>query len=198
MLAYDVPCTEDVGLLSKFRFNVGPASHPIAGSPPVNGPRCSQTLIHHWVHCIPCANTLHSPNAVLMLTHSLRCTLGIETTLGDCTGFSDCCMPVIMRVTLSIPAPETPDNTIHWPTMLMWSGKSIQMISRCIWCCSKPEFILESRTYSGQQIPIRKGNNYGSGRCNIQNEKIFVECHERWCFMHFVVIQLIPLFNKLE
>ena len=47
-----------------------------------------------------------------MLTHSLRRWPVIETTLGDCSVFSDCC---IMRVTLSIPAPETPDNTIHWP-----------------------------------------------------------------------------------
>ena len=40
--------------------------------------------------------------------------LRIETVLGDdCTVFSDCC--IVRRVTLSIPAPETPDNTIHWP-----------------------------------------------------------------------------------
>ena len=37
----------------------------------------------------------------------------IETALGDCTVFSD--DGIVMRVTLLIPAPETPDNTIHWP-----------------------------------------------------------------------------------
>ena len=45
-----------------------------------------------------------------MLTHSLRRWPVIETTLGDCTVFSDCC---IMLVTFKIPAPKTPDNTIH-------------------------------------------------------------------------------------
>ena len=33
---YDVPDTEDVGLPTKFRFNVGPVSQPIAGSMPAN------------------------------------------------------------------------------------------------------------------------------------------------------------------
>ena len=50
--------------------------------------------------------------AVSMLTHSLRRWPDIETSLGDCTVFSDCC--IVMRVTLSTPAPETPDNKIHW------------------------------------------------------------------------------------
>ena len=36
ILAYDVPDPEDVGLPTKFRFNVGPALQPIAGSMPVN------------------------------------------------------------------------------------------------------------------------------------------------------------------
>ena len=36
ILAYHVPRTEDVGLPTKFRFNVEPALQPIAGSMPVN------------------------------------------------------------------------------------------------------------------------------------------------------------------
>ena len=36
ILAYDVPDTEDVGLPSKFRINVGPALQSIAGSMLVN------------------------------------------------------------------------------------------------------------------------------------------------------------------
>ena len=36
ILAYDVPRTENVGLPTKFRFNVGPASQLIADSMPVN------------------------------------------------------------------------------------------------------------------------------------------------------------------
>ena len=108
ILAYDVPDTEDVGLPTKFRFNVGPALQPIAGSMPsiVYDP----TLIYHWVCSILCANTWHSTDTVSMLPHSLRRWPIIETALGDCAVFSDCC---IMLVTFKIPAPETPDNTIH-------------------------------------------------------------------------------------
>ena len=40
-LAYDVPSTGDVGIPTKFRFNVGPALQPIAGSLPVN-------RLRHW------------------------------------------------------------------------------------------------------------------------------------------------------
>ena len=36
ILAYDVPGTEEVGLPTQFRFNVGPAFQPIGGSMPVN------------------------------------------------------------------------------------------------------------------------------------------------------------------
>ena len=36
ILAYDVPDTEDVGIPTKFRFNVGPPLQPIAGLMPVN------------------------------------------------------------------------------------------------------------------------------------------------------------------
>ena len=48
-----------------------------------------------------------------MLAHSLQRWTDIEAALDDCTVFSDCC--IVMRVTLFILAPETPDNTIHWP-----------------------------------------------------------------------------------
>ena len=64
----------------------------------------------------------HSPNTVSMLTHSLRRWPVIETALGDCTVFSDC---FIMAVRLSIPAPKTPDNMIHWPNadvMRSWAN----------------------------------------------------------------------------
>ena len=50
------------------------------------------TLSHHWVCGIRCANMWHSPNAVSMLTHILRRCPDIETALGDCTVFSDCCI----------------------------------------------------------------------------------------------------------
>ena len=82
------------------------------------------TLIHHWVCCILSANTWHSPNAVLMLNHSLCRCPGIETALGDCTGFSDCC--IVKRVTLSILAPETPDNTMHWPNSDLMPGHHLR------------------------------------------------------------------------
>ena len=47
-----------------------------------------------------------------MLTHSSRLCPVIETALGDCTVFFESC---IMWMTLSIPAPEKTDITIHWP-----------------------------------------------------------------------------------
>ena len=40
ILAYDVPDTEDVGLPTKFQFNVGPALQPIAGSMSVDRLLC--------------------------------------------------------------------------------------------------------------------------------------------------------------
>ena len=120
---YDVPRTEDVGLPTKFRFNVGPASQPIAGSMPSIVYDTSPTLIHHWVCCILCANTWHSPNAVSMLTNSPLRWPFIETTLGDCTVFPACC---IMRVTLFIPAPETPDHMMHWPNADVMLGHPLR------------------------------------------------------------------------
>ena len=59
-----------------------------------------------------------------MLTHSLRRWPDIETALGDCTVFSDCC--IVMRVTLSVPAPETLDNTIHWPNAAVMLGHRLR------------------------------------------------------------------------
>ena len=101
-----------------------PAYPPNSGS--MMGQRCSPlpvqcrsivydagpTLIYHRDCCILCANTWHSTNAVSMLTHSLRRWPVIETASGNCTVFFYCC---IILVTLYISAPETPDNTIHWP-----------------------------------------------------------------------------------
>ena len=58
-----------------------------------------------------------------MLTHSLGRWLFIETALGDCTFFSDCC---IMLVIFQIPASETPDNTIHWPNVDVMLGHRLR------------------------------------------------------------------------
>ena len=86
-----LPRTEDVGLPAKSRFNVVPASKPIAVSMSVNRlqHKSGTTLIHHWVCCILRANTWHSPKAVSMLTHSLRRWPDIETAVGDCIVFTD-------------------------------------------------------------------------------------------------------------
>ena len=114
ILVYDVPRTEDVGLPTKFRFNVGPALQPIAGSIPVN-------RLRRWPNANLSpglyAKLWHSTNAVSMLTHSLRRWPVIETALGDCTVFSDC---------FNIPAPETPDNTIHCPNADVMLGHRLQ------------------------------------------------------------------------
>ena len=113
ILAYDVPRTADVGLPTKFRLNGGPASQPITGSIPVNRLRRWPSTNPSLVCSMLCANTWHLPNAVSMLTHSLPRWLDIETALGDCTVFSDCCMGVTMRVTLYFPVPETPVTRKH-------------------------------------------------------------------------------------
>ena len=81
------------------------------------------TLIHHWVCCIFCTKKWHFPDAVSMLTHSLRRWPVIETSLGDCTEFSDCC---IMLATHPIPESETPDNTIHWPDVDVMLGHRLR------------------------------------------------------------------------
>ena len=75
----------------------------------------NDALADFWVCCLLCTNTWHSPNAVSMLTHRLPRWPGIETALGDCIVFSDCCMPVTMLVTLTIPASETSHKTIYRP-----------------------------------------------------------------------------------
>ena len=81
------------------------------------------TLIHHWVCCILFTNTWHSSNAVSMLSHSLRRWPDIETALGDCTVFPD---SIVIWGTLSIPAPETPDNTIHWSNADVLQGHHLR------------------------------------------------------------------------
>ena len=67
LLAYYVPHTEDVGLPTKVRFNVGPASQTIAGSMPVNRQR-------RW------------PNTNLSsgLLYTLQQTRGIQPMLFKC------------------------------------------------------------------------------------------------------------------
>ena len=67
ILAYDVPRTEDVGPPTKFRFNVGPASQPIACSRPVN-------RLRRWLNTNP--------------------SLGLLDTLRKHVAFTQCCFNV--------------------------------------------------------------------------------------------------------
>ena len=53
ILAYDVPSTEDVGLPTEFRFNVGPASQPIASSMLGN-------CLRRWPNTNPSLGLLHT------------------------------------------------------------------------------------------------------------------------------------------
>ena len=87
ILAYDVPGTEDVGLPTKFLFNVGPELQLIVGSMPVNRLRRwpNTNLSPGLLNTLK--NTRHSTNAVSMLTYILRRLPVIKTALGDCTGF---------------------------------------------------------------------------------------------------------------
>ena len=86
-------------------------------------------LIYHRVCCILYANTWHSTNTASMLTHSLRRWPVIETALGDCTVFSDCC---IALVTFKIPEPKTPDNTIYWPNADLMLGHRLRRCANII------------------------------------------------------------------
>ena len=70
ILAYDVPGTKDVGLPTKFRFNVGPDVQPIAGSMPVN-------RLPRWL------NTNLSP--------------GLLYTLREHVAFNQCCFNVDLQ-----------------------------------------------------------------------------------------------------
>ena len=91
------------------------------------------SLIYHQVCCILCASTCHSTNTVSILTHSPRRWTVIETALGDCTFFSECC---IMLVTFKIPAPET--NTRQHDTL-----------AHC-WCNAEPPSATLGQHYSYQ------------------------------------------------
>ena len=46
---YDVTGTHNVGLLTQYRFNVKPASQPIADSMPAIVFKAGPTLKHNWV-----------------------------------------------------------------------------------------------------------------------------------------------------
>ena len=63
-LAYDVPRTEDVGLPTEFRFNVGPASQPIARSMPVN-------RLRRWPNANPSLGLLYT--LCKHVSFTLRC-----------------------------------------------------------------------------------------------------------------------------
>ena len=85
--------THDVGLPTQFRFNVGPASQPIARSMTVNRLRCwpntnlTPDLLLYFAPAHQ-QNTCNSPNAVSMLNYSLRRWPSIEIALGDCPVFA--------------------------------------------------------------------------------------------------------------
>ena len=66
ILGYDVPGTEDVGLSTKFRFNVGPALQPIAGPMPVN-------RLRHWPNTKLSPGLLYRPTLRKHLAFNQRC-----------------------------------------------------------------------------------------------------------------------------
>ena len=93
ILTYDVPVTEDVGLLTKFRFNVGPALQPIAGSMPGN-------RLRHW----PSTNLSRVCSILVIQPILFQCWL----TVFD-AGLSlkqhwviDCCIMLVTTLTTNI------------------------------------------------------------------------------------------------
>ena len=128
ILAYDVPRTEGVGLPTKFRLNVGPALQPIAGSMSVN-------RVRRW------------PNSNL--------PSGMLYTSRKHVAFNQCCFNVDLQSTgrslkqhwmivlcfltaalcwwcFNIPAPETPDNTIHRPNADVMLGYRLRRYDNII------------------------------------------------------------------
>ena len=107
-----------VRLLTKFRFNVGPALQPIACSMPVN-------RLRRWPNTDPSLG----PFAVYLSE-----TLGIHPMLFQCWPTVFDAGPtlkqpsvIVIQVTLFIPAPETPHNTIRWPNadVMLWHWAKI-------------------------------------------------------------------------
>ena len=89
ILAVGLPGTHNIGLPTQYRFNVVPASQPIAGSMPVNRIRRWSNIETELGDCPVFAltairvtlyplkghypdNTIHWPNCEIMLGHRLR------------------------------------------------------------------------------------------------------------------------------
>ena len=132
--AYIYKRTHDVGLLTQFRFNVGPASQPISASMMVNRLRCwpntNPTL--GLLYTCHSANTCHSPNAVSMLKYSLRRWPSIEIALGDCPVFSGV-LPHSNAGDAFLPRRQKghfPDNIIANCPMLMYDGPPSATLSQ--------------------------------------------------------------------
>ena len=68
ILAYDVPRTVDVGLPTTSRFNVGPASQPIADSIPVNH-------LRRWPNTHPSLGLLYTLRKHVALT---QCCFNVD------------------------------------------------------------------------------------------------------------------------
>ena len=131
ILAYDVHRTEDEGLPTKFGSMLVQRRSPLLVQCRSIVHDAGPTLIHHWVCFILCLNTWHSPNAVLMWTPSLRRWPVIETALGDS-------WLLHYAGTLSTPAPETPDNMIHWPNVDVLLGHRLRrwaniILTKTLW-----------------------------------------------------------------
>ena len=108
---------------TKFRFNVGQCCIPVLVQCWSIVYDAGPTLIYHRVCFILCANTWHSTNAVLMLTHSRRRwpVMKQHWVIVQCFLTAALCW-----WRFNIPAPETPDNTIHWPNADVMLGHRLQ------------------------------------------------------------------------
>ena len=94
---------------TKFRFSVGPASQPIAGSMPVN-------RLRRWPNTNPSPGLLYTLRKHVAFT---QCCFNVDphsSTLARHWNSIGWFYRVFwLRETLFISAPETPDNTKHWP-----------------------------------------------------------------------------------
>ena len=124
IFAYDVPRPEDVGLPTKCRFNVQPLRCPLLVQCRSIVYDAGLTIIHHWVCCIlhgkhvafsQCCFNVDPPSSTLVKQHWVIVPYFLTAALG-----------VTVPVTFSIPAPETPDNTIYWPNADVMLGHCLR------------------------------------------------------------------------
>ena len=123
--AYNVPCAEDVGLPTKFRLNVGPASQPIAGSMPVN-------LLRRWPNTNPSLGLLYRPTLRKHVAFT-QCCFNVDPQSSPLAWHWNSidvvtCFPKLHCYAGDTfhPGARKTDHTIHWPNADVMLGHRLR------------------------------------------------------------------------